>query len=101
MLAFQVLQIDMIDSSFFFFFLLQGLISGFEKKHNTALISLDSPLNRNSRRDNRGLCDIIPRALLWESKVEGEGIYHQPARAYRPVTVINILAIKGRRRANR
>lgn len=42
------------------------------------MISVDSSLNRNSGRDNWGLCDTIPWALPgdWSWR---EGVYHQPA----------------------
>lgn len=63
MQAFQELQIDMIDSLLGFFSLLRSLIRG-KKKIPTPLIPVDSPLHRNLRRDNQGLCGIIAEIII-------------------------------------
>lgn len=89
MRAFQALQIDMIDIFFFF----HSLISGKKNPKPTPLISVDSPLHRNSRRDNQGLCDII-------AALKGR-VFIAKCYAYQPLTVINTLAIKRRKKANR
>lgn len=99
MQAFQELQIDMIDSLFFFF--LCSLIGGKKKIIPTPLIPVDSPLHRNSRRDNQGLCGIIAERLLFgRAELKGR-VFIDKCCAYQPVTMINTLAIKWRKKANR
>lgn len=92
MRAFQGLQIDMID---IFFFFLWSFISGKKKKEPTPLISVDSPLHRNSRRDNQGLCDIIAEGWLFlRAELKWGRVFIAKCSTYQPLTVINSLAIK-------
>lgn len=81
---------DWYDRYLFFF---HSLISGKKNPKPTPLISVDSPLHRNSRRDNQGLCDII-------AALKGR-VFIAKCYAYQPLTVINTLAIKRRKKANR
>lgn len=105
MQAFQELQIDMVDSLFFFFLFfyspLRSLIRGKKKNIPTPLIPVDSPLHRNSGRDNQGLCGIIAERLLFERAELKGRVFIDKCCAYQPVTMINTSAIKWRKKANR